>query len=67
MDENLTQLDGEKYFASLDLVSSYWQIEVHPQDRAETAFILLRGFVEVNTLSMDLANATATYQRAMQG
>ncbi len=65
MDEILTQLDGNKYFATMNLASSYWQIEVYPQDRAKTAFILPSGLYEFNTLLMGLANAATTCQRAM--
>ncbi len=66
MDEIFTQLDGEKYFATLDLASSYWLIEMHPQDRAKTAFILPSGLYEFNILPMGLAIAAATYLRVMQ-
>ena len=30
--------NGNQYFATLDLKSGYWQIEIHPEDRHKTAF-----------------------------
>ncbi len=66
MDELLQALAGKRYFATLDRFSSYWQIEVKPEDRHKTAFILPWGLFEFTTLPMGLANAAATRQRVMQ-
>ncbi|BHF73911.1 hypothetical protein SprV_0401699500 [Sparganum proliferum] len=66
MDDLLASMAGKKFFATLDLSSSYWQIEVHPEDRAKTAFSLPSGLFEFTTLPMGLANAAATCQRLMQ-
>nr|VZI14049.1 unnamed protein product [Spirometra erinaceieuropaei] len=66
MDDLLASMAGKKFFSTLDLSSSYWQIEVHPEDRAKTAFSLPSGLFEFTTLPMGLANAAATCQRLMQ-
>ncbi|VDN41092.1 unnamed protein product, partial [Dibothriocephalus latus] len=66
MDDLLASMSGNKFFTTLDLSSSYWQIEVHPEDRAKTASTLQSGLFEFNTLPMGLANAAATCQRLMQ-
>ncbi len=66
MDEMLAALAGKRFFATLDLSSSYWQIEVAPEDRHKTAFLLLSGLYEFNLLPMGMVNAAATCQRAMQ-
>lgn len=66
MDELLTSLAGMRYFTTLDLSNSYWQIEVYPEDREKTAFVIPSGLFEFTTLPMGLANAAATCQRLMQ-
>nr|VZH98725.1 unnamed protein product [Spirometra erinaceieuropaei] len=66
MDDLLASMAGKKFFSTLDLSSSYWQIEIHPEDRAKTAFSLPSGLFEFTTLPMGLANAAATSQRLMQ-
>nr|VZI49393.1 unnamed protein product [Spirometra erinaceieuropaei] len=66
MDDLLASMAGKKFFSTIYLSSSYWQIEVHPEDRAKTAFSLPSGLFEFTTLPMGLANAAATCQRLMQ-
>ncbi|BHF69809.1 hypothetical protein SprV_0301285600 [Sparganum proliferum] len=66
IDDTIDALAGASWFASLDLSHSYWQIEVRPEHRHKTAFILPTGLYQFNTLPMGLANATATCQRLMQ-
>ncbi len=66
MDELLQALAGKRWFATLGLSSSYWQIEVKPEDRHKMAFILSSGLFEFKTLPMGLANAAATCRRVMQ-
>jgi hypothetical protein len=38
IDNTLDTLSGAKWFSTLDLKSGYWQVDVHPDDREETAF-----------------------------
>ncbi|BHF58337.1 hypothetical protein SprV_0100128900 [Sparganum proliferum] len=57
IDDTIAALAGASWFAILDLSDSYWQIEVRPEDRHKTAFIL-------PTWLMGIANATATCQRS---
>ncbi|BHF67902.1 hypothetical protein SprV_0301093100 [Sparganum proliferum] len=66
IDDTIDALAGASWFASLDLSHSYWQIEIRPEHRRKTAFILSTGLYQFNTLPMGLANATATCQRLMQ-
>nr|VZI26222.1 unnamed protein product [Spirometra erinaceieuropaei] len=66
IDDTIDALVGATWFVSLELSHSYWQIEVRPEHRHKTAFILPTGLYQFNTLPMGLANATATCQRLMQ-
>ena len=40
IDEMLDSLAGTTYFSTLDLMSRYWQVIVHPEDHEKTAFII---------------------------
>ena len=46
-----------KYFASLDLHSSYWQIEVNTQDRHKTAFMWRDRCYQYTRLAFSLTSA----------
>ena len=66
VDDLLDQLGETCYFSSLDLASGYWQIKVHPQSQAKTAFVTHRGLHEFRVMPFGLTNAPAVFQRLMQ-
>ena len=61
VDDTLDTLMGAKWFTTLDLVSGYWQVEVHEDDQEKTAFCLF----EFKVMPFGLCNAPATFQRLM--
>jgi hypothetical protein len=64
-DDLLTNLQGAKYFSTLDLKSGYWQVLVKPEDIAKTAFVVPDGLFECIKLPFGLANAPSCFQRMM--
>ena len=65
VDDILVTLAGSQLFSTLNLASSYWQVEVKPEDREKTAFITSEGLYEFNVLPFGFCNGPATFQRLM--
>ena len=66
IDDLLDQLGESKYFSTLDLAAGYWQIKVHPDSQAKTAFVTPQGLFEFQVMPFGLTNAPAVFQRLMQ-
>lgn len=66
IDDTLDVLSITRYFSTMDLMSGYWQVEVHPDPRENTAFITYGGLYEFLVTPFGLSNAPATYQRLME-
>ena len=65
VDDTLDTLADSRWFSTLDLISGYWQVEVHPEDREKTAFCTPEGLFEFKVMPFGLCNAPATFQRLM--
>ncbi|MDZ7612307.1 MAG: RNase H-like domain-containing protein [Flavobacteriaceae bacterium] len=61
----LDALSGARWFTTMDLRSSYHQVEVEPRDADKTAFICREGSYRFVTMPFGLCNAGATFQRLM--
>ena len=60
-------LNGAEWFTSLDLKSSYWQVEMEENSNTLTAFTVgPLDFYECERMSFGLTNAPATFQWLMQ-
>jgi transposase InsO family protein len=56
---------GCSIFSAVDMKTGFWQLPVAEDSRAKTAFVCHRGQFEFLRMPFGLANAPATYQRAM--
>ena len=65
VDDTLDTLGDSRWFSTLDLISGYWQVKVHPEDREKTAFCTAEGLFEFKVMPFGLCNAPATFQRLM--
>ena len=66
IDDTLDRLQGTRYFSTLDLMSGYWQCELHPSAREKTAFIMYGGLYEFHVMPFGLCNAPSTFQWLME-
>ncbi|KAG1440431.1 hypothetical protein G6F46_012786 [Rhizopus delemar] len=46
IDDTLHSLGNAKYFSTLDLTSSYWQIQLDQSNKPKSAFVCRRGLFE---------------------
>ena len=65
IDDALDNLGGAKYFATLDLQSGYWQVELDEESKPLTAFVTDQGLFEFNRMCFGLCNAPSTFSRVM--
>jgi transposase InsO family protein len=64
---HLHALGGNNFFTCLDLLSSFWQQPLHPDDRHYTAFSMPGvGQLQWTVLPMGMRNSSQTQQKAME-
>lgn len=66
IEETLESLEGAKWFTSLDLAHGYFQVALHPDSIAKTAFRVPWGLYEFLRLPQGLVNSPSTFQRIME-
>ena len=65
MTEMLNELAGAKLFSALDLASDWYQSASHGNNRQYTAFPAPYDSYQWTVMPMDLCNAPAMFQQAM--
>lgn len=62
----LDSLSGACWFSTIVLSSGYWQVELDPKDREQTAFNTGSALYQFKVMPMGLTNAPPTFQRLME-
>lgn len=65
IDDLFDKLQGATTFSSLDLLSGYYQLRLHPDDVPKTAFRTPTGLYQYRVLPMGLTNAPSVFMAAM--
>jgi len=65
VNDALDSLRGAKHFATIDLLSGYWQLGMSDRARERSAFCTRRGLFELTPMPFGLANAPSTFCRLM--
>lgn len=66
IDECFDTLAGASWFCTMDLASSYWQVEMEPADREKTVFTTPQELFVFTVMPFSLCNAPATFERLME-
>ena len=66
IEETLEALGGAKLFSSLDMAHGYFQVAMHDDSIAKTAFRVPWGLYEFLRLPQGLVNSPSTFQRVME-
>ena len=59
----IENMEGAKFWTTLDAASAYWAVNLKEEDREKTAFSVPNGKFEFNVMAFGLRNAGPTYQR----
>ncbi|UYV83071.1 hypothetical protein LAZ67_22002086 [Cordylochernes scorpioides] len=66
IDSILDKLSEANIFTTLDLLSGYHHLDIHPDDKEYTAFTTTHGLYEFNKLSFGLKNSPSQFQRVLR-
>jgi hypothetical protein len=66
IDYTLDALAGTKWFSTLDLKNSYWQVDLHIDDKEMTAFSTGRGLWKFTVMLFGICKAPATFEKLME-
>ncbi|UYV63076.1 hypothetical protein LAZ67_2003063, partial [Cordylochernes scorpioides] len=66
IDSILDKLSEANIFTTLDLLSGYHHLDIHPDDKEYTAFTTTHRLYEFNKLSFGLKNSPSQFQRVLR-
>lgn len=62
----LDQLQGSRFFSTLDMAWGYWHVPMDPESIPKTAFVTQDGLYQWKVMPFGLKNAPSTLQRALR-
>ena len=62
----LDNLQGSRYFASIDLLSGYWQLGMTERAKERSAFCTRRGLFQFTRMPFGLSGAPGSFCRLME-
>ena len=62
----LDNLEGSRYFASIDLLSGYWQLGMTERAKERSAFCTRRGLFQFTRMPFGLSGAPGSFCRLME-
>ena len=66
VDNSLAALSGSRWFSTLDLACSYWQLTMDASTQEKAAFVTPSGLYEWNVMPFGPCNAPSTFYRLMK-
>ena len=63
--DNIDQLAGSKYFSTVDMTKSYWQVPLDEKGQEAATFVTRSGQYSYTCLAMGLLNSAASLQRVL--
>jgi hypothetical protein len=65
IEDVIESLGGQKYYATIDLKSAFFQVPLREEDRPKTAFSTHKGHYQYKVMPLGLLNSSHTFQRLM--
>jgi hypothetical protein len=59
-------LVGDKWFSALDLERSYWQVDLHADEKDNIALSMGEGLWQFTVMPSGLFNVPATFERLIE-
>ena len=66
VNDSFAALSGYRWFSTLDLASSYWQVALDAGTQEKAAFVTSSGLYEWTVMPFGLCNASSTFARLME-
>jgi hypothetical protein len=66
IDNTLDTLAEATWVSTLDLKSSYWQVDLHPDNKEKTAFSMGQGLWQFTVIPFGLCNTPVAFEQLME-
>ncbi|XP_067667689.1 uncharacterized protein [Haliotis asinina] len=66
IDDTLDALHGSQFYATMDIASGFWQVELDEEAKRKSAFCTRSGLFQWRVMPFGLCNAPSTFSRLME-